>query len=1159
MAIQESRYDIEQGRGDAEVPYLANPALTGSIRRFDPDLAHAYPYVPGLTDATISLKISRSPADVPFTLTHQFVLSGSPDSFKKAIDELNALGTDIQAIDAGGYLKIISQHPGFDNYIQVVASSGTDAAPLLGLAIDPMPGSISYAGELESTPPGPSQPNPQGTMLIGRDEDLISSSINRAIVGMQQVIDRIIREFDREVIGYKEYTGKIVHLGTIGGGMGTPVTYFELDDASSGLRVPLKPLAQAELALGRATADWISLLDADGKDVLISTGSTWASAGAKVLINRIYYGGTQFYYPDIFTSWGTPDGKSIHDPGDNSLYQKTKHPIVAIEEIHGNTLVCPLATFEDLLIQPGDTVFIQDATNSHPFSHNGEFVVERVLSNTQLQVRAKTQFEELVFSSSPKPTRLNDSGTPSTYGNLKIPIGYFLPLSNLRLATSVVLPVDSREYRLRVATSMRLREMLATNWARPISNNADSVSDLIYRHVSEFETDPVFLHNASKIKFTDLPLWASGSADPNDYIHAGRVQTALATIVSNLASVAGPFPAGLSGSDRIGCSPHSGSPRALLVGTVWDQLQALLGFYNNHVYQGTADRHRALDVDKDQTTGNWYDGTNINDGISPLPPSVQVSINAIVSQLAVCGPLATDQDGAKRLGFSKYTLSGYNLNQGSVRTAFQDLLTHVVNHINAATGAHAASAISAATPRTYFSGASVEAQLSDLDSKAAFQAKANTFTQKQTLNGVAGDTNAAMAFTGAISNRKLLWEISAGSGRKIRFYANSSNVLEITWNAAWDGSSQWAYDINMGACLFSIDYYNKLCFRMRTAGTGTWGDGAWTSTNYLALPNQDAYTWVASQIFSVLATFNAGVNVNGAPVTLTSPNNQTEQLSSVAAMSSRRLLWKARAGNYYVRMYASYDAYNGIRETGLEVTCNCYWDGTYWNKDAGTTAMMYAFYHDSIHFCRKDGGMVQWGDTAWDSYPIFATTSSFNFHSYSNIHTNAPVYTDGNDLQTGGGNVDAQGGWLYTSNYPSIDASLGTGVVTRRNIPKAWVIISCAGYVNIVDGHNIYGITLHTTSYGIDAISVYDYVTITFKNNMYSSYYSVYGTFGSDWSGQYPSIIPWDSGAPPGTGRWINQVRIMAVKPGVGTVYLGRPDGNLPPGGLYGYMYVMVV
>ena len=99
------------------------------------------------------------------------------------------------------------------------------------------------------------------------------------------------------------------------------------------------------------------------------------------------------------------------------------------------------------------------------------------------------------------------------------------------------------------------------------------------------------------------------------------------------------------------------------------------------------------------------------------------------------------------------------------------------------------------------------------------------------FNGQAGDQNGAMAMNGAISTRKLLWTI--GAGTLTRFYALPDGTLEITVNCYWTGMD-WTRD--------GGGEITGTRFRLATGGIyvehyigATWADSAWVTNGNLGI------------------------------------------------------------------------------------------------------------------------------------------------------------------------------------------------------------------------------------------------------------------------------------------------------------------------------------
>jgi hypothetical protein len=108
-------------------------------------------------------------------------------------------------------------------------------------------------------------------------------------------------------------------------------------------------------------------------------------------------------------------------------------------------------------------------------------------------------------------------------------------------------------------------------------------------------------HNASAI-----------AAIAHSYISGTSVQAQLQEIVTDLGSQA----AGTAGAIRVGADPVSGSPNALVAGTVDSQLAALLGFINSHITQ-TPGAHAASAISV-ADSGNNLNAVNVETALSEI-------------------------------------------------------------------------------------------------------------------------------------------------------------------------------------------------------------------------------------------------------------------------------------------------------------------------------------------------------------------------------------------------------------------------------------------------------------------------------------------------------------------------------------------------------------
>jgi hypothetical protein len=140
--------------------------------------------------------------------------------------------------------------------------------------------------------------------------------------------------------------------------------------------------------------------------------------------------------------------------------------------------------------------------------------------------------------------------------------------------------------------------------------------------------------------------------------------------------------------------------------------------YTNHINQSAPqDRHAAKNIDFDATSGiAWADGTtpalgsNLGGGVDT--DGVQWAINTLISTIAGS---TTGFGGTKYLGGASITGSPVTLAAGSIRSQLSSILTGLNNHLNATSGAHAATAISV-TAGTVFTGTDVGTQLGQIDS-----------------------------------------------------------------------------------------------------------------------------------------------------------------------------------------------------------------------------------------------------------------------------------------------------------------------------------------------------------------------------------------------------------------------------------------------------------
>ena len=195
-------------------------------------------------------------------------------------------------------------------------------------------------------------------------------------------------------------------------------------------------------------------------------------------------------------------------------------------------------------------------------------------------------------------------------------------------------------------------------------------------------------HPAAAVDYAGGGAWADGGTNP-----ATTVEAQLDKLVADLTAT--------SGAPKVGAAATAGSPNALAAGTVKSQLDALLAAVNAHI--NIASGAHAASATSYAGGGNWADGTT-----NPAT-TVEGQLDKIVSDLAATS-------GAPKVGAAATASAPNSLSAGTVRSQLDALLAFINAHINLASGAHAASAVTYAGGSNWADGTTnpsttVEAQL----------------------------------------------------------------------------------------------------------------------------------------------------------------------------------------------------------------------------------------------------------------------------------------------------------------------------------------------------------------------------------------------------------------------------------------------------------------
>lgn len=726
MSSDENKYGLGHLIGDANLLRNANPTIRGAIRRVDPD-ANPAPHFTGLNGTILNIDYSPTGAQA---------INFTSDDLDVAITTINALdASNLQAIDDDGYLRLLNLNGGSKNHLKIM--SGT-AASILGFVTNPLPGSASFAGEIATAPPGrqQAQNNPHGTALLAGDEDLQSSSINRAVIGSLLHAERLAADFDLETLAIQE-VAVTIQAHPISG-----ERVFRIQDST--LRIPIR-------GFGIAVSNPASgLLDSQFQLLEVSGGVTQEYID---LTNASWYGRVvNVYYDDLtntlddtasFAVWGTPDGKSIF----NKAATDDKHAATSITLVDGDILSVTGATFQALDCAPGDTALIAAATNNDPFNHNGEFVIIEVLSETQIRVRPKSPFDR-TFSSSDTPRSLNSSLPGGTnYGTVKVLIGDLISASDLvfevaptdapassairmlvgRRAQATRVPLADAglaaltKNNVRISELLRIHAVTAASLRHP-SNHIDAPAvagspDSLTLGTVEEQLAEILAHLnaliAGQVTYAGGSAWADGSTNPSTTLenqvdkmildlagiaggaNSGVGKIGVAEAVADWVDGNGPFPAEtlwlrlerIVGNLGAGLLANQGAKRVGIAqqdATLHDG--SVLGSDGNSVWTRFEQIVEFLAVTTNPTSSGAFkigvaaSALTWNDGHQSAAGSVQSRIDEIIVDLVA-------NEGADRLGVVAPVFSVLWDDADSIQVALNSLAQQSENHENEFTAA----------------------------------------------------------------------------------------------------------------------------------------------------------------------------------------------------------------------------------------------------------------------------------------------------------------------------------------------------------------------------------------------------------------------------------------------------------------------------------------
>ena len=590
MSFKQNEYSSYHLIGNTDVPTNLLASIRSNIRRANPDGGSSVPYYAGASGKFLSITYTKLVALVVTDVIADIELTDN--SLAAIISAINLEDpTNLEALDQDGFLCVRNKNLGRTHRIEINPYSinlAIDAAPILGFEVTPFPGSISYVGELASTPPNRIQGNPQGTALVARDEDLKPETFNRSIVSLLAKVDLLKALLNKDVLVYKDVDLTFAAHPI----SGRCVAKINDND----IRIPILDISSNL----ENPSFFFRVMDEDG---IISVSTDLE----EIKVVEAYYATllTALTPGVAFVSWGTPDGGSVWH---SSIPGKTKQSSIAITSVSGNIIYCDGATFVTKKVKKGDPVLIDDTLRS-PFDCSGWFAVEKVIDEEHIAIRTMSDLERAPGSQT-RPARFN----PNLTGNLEVYVGYYLPAGDVYLELS---PTSNTDHRIRLACAVPLSDALTNDWGLISSGDVSSVGSALNDHI----TDAVNAHAATAINgFNSATTWRDGTG-----ISGATLKATIEDILTDLRNNG----AGTGGTGKIGAEAFTiagDAPNSFVAGSLLAQLTDIVTQFRDLIY-----------FNKNET---WHDGTSLPTG------SIQSTFDNVQSLLAN----DTLHDGAGLIG-----------------------------------------------------------------------------------------------------------------------------------------------------------------------------------------------------------------------------------------------------------------------------------------------------------------------------------------------------------------------------------------------------------------------------------------------------------------------------------------------------------------------------
>lgn len=429
------QYDLDKSSvfGFGNVARVYIPYLTGNLRRKNPDMSSTVPYFPSLIGTTLTIEQGGD-------FTGTTIVTFTSNGYAQAIADITTAGAgNFIGVDSSGYLSIKGAYSGGQNYLKL---TGGTAQTIVGMQAYPSPAGISYAGEIDTAKSNFYEKSVKGESVAIQNEGLNRENWNRGLAAVSHILDTVKANQDKEIAVPREFDVSIT---------GTSFTI----SSDERLYVNVDNILVSQPSLDQID-NVVSILDEYHNQIFDSNGD-------RVRVTSITYG-PLVNQTQSFADWSVADGKQVF--GALTHFQKAK-ATYTIQDVIGNTLRITGGNAVTDKIQPNDTIVISGATNKNPFSHNGEFLVDKVLSSDLVQIRPKgiTDFKLFALET---PSSINPLvGLGEVLGTATIYVGKFIPLTMkadyMYFNLSASLPAGT--YKVRLAIGRTVKELLKEDFS----------------------------------------------------------------------------------------------------------------------------------------------------------------------------------------------------------------------------------------------------------------------------------------------------------------------------------------------------------------------------------------------------------------------------------------------------------------------------------------------------------------------------------------------------------------------------------------------------------------------------------------------------------------------------------------------------------------------